>query len=69
VDGPEYIDQYSRPKEDFEGFIEDVATIEIEYECKDEAEGYWNTAATYKITVEDETYLEHVSEGDEWAGR
>lgn len=42
VDGPKYIDQYSRPKEDFAGFIEDVTAVEIEYDCKHEAEGYWS---------------------------
>lgn len=69
MDGPEYLDQYSRPNEDFCGFIEQVKLMETIYDCKDEEEDYWNTAATYRISVTDEAYLEHLSVGDEWYGR
>ena len=67
--GPEWIDQYSRPKEDFEGFAENVEIVTVHYEDRDEAEGYWNTNAVYKITMTDESYLSHLEQYDLWHGR
>ncbi|KAL3940543.1 MAG: hypothetical protein SGBAC_004946 [Bacillariaceae sp.] len=67
--GPEWIDQYSRPEDDFEGFVENVEVVTVYYENRDEEQGYWNTAASYKVTMTDEAYLSHLKRDDVWQGR
>lgn len=67
--GPEWIDQYSRPQEDFEGFVENVEIVKVDYENRDEDQGYYTSSATYKITMTDESYLSHLQVNDTWDGR
>ena len=66
---PEWIDHYSRPEEDFEGFVENVEIVSVDHENRDEEQGYCNTTDIYKITMTSEAYLSHLKENDIWQGR
>lgn len=79
--GPQWISKYDQYSEEVFGhFVAGIEQLEVFYENlywdDKEAwkkagieENYWNTKATYKITMTDPAYLDHLKVGETWDGR